>query len=164
VFKKDKRVFSGKVVDTLIGAETIMTGEIQSKGIVRIEGYFKGMISTKSDVVIGEKAVVAGDITCMNASIAGKLEGNIEAEKMVDIYASGVLLGDIIVGRLMIENGAYFLGKCTMREMDEKKSEDLKRFSWSKAKSEDTPEKPPVDKPTSDKPIPAGQNRNVMKK
>jgi cytoskeletal protein CcmA (bactofilin family) len=124
LFNKNKKNVNGKVVDTLVGAETSMTGELNSKGIIRIEGSFKGKIVTENNVIIGEKATVSGDVICLNASISGKLEGNIEVEKKLDVFSSGSVFGDIIVGRLMMEDGALFIGNCLMHKPEEKKSEN----------------------------------------
>ena len=124
MFKKNKKLnksLSGKVVDTLVGAETSMNGELHSKGIIRIEGFFKGKIVTENNVIIGEKATVSGDVFCLNASIAGKLEGNIDAEKMLSVFSSGSIFGDVKVGRLMMEDGAFFMGNCQMYKPDEKR-------------------------------------------
>ena len=185
MFNKDNKTSGGKVVDTLIGAETLLTGELRSQGIVRIEGNFIGKIITKSDVVVGEKAIVTGDVICMNATIAGRLEGNIEAGKKVDIFASGALLGDINVGRLMMEDGAYFLGKCFMRDPEGKAGDVTKKISLNKTNIEETeeinksqekelpekelpvketPDKEDPEKRVKDKHIPVSFNKSTLKK
>ena len=125
MFKKNKKNVNAKVVDTLIGVETTMRGELHSKGIIRIEGSFRGKIVTENNVIIGEKATVTGDIFCLNAFISGKLEGNIEVEKKLDVFSSGIIYGDIKVGRLMMEDGAFFLGNCQMFKPEDKKAESL---------------------------------------
>ena len=125
MFKKNKKNVNAKVVDTLIGVETTMRGELHSKGIIRIEGSFRGKIVTENNVIIGEKATVTGDIFCLNAFISGKLEGNIEVEKKLDVFSSGIIYGDIKVGRLMMEDGAFFLGNCQMFKPEDKKTESL---------------------------------------
>ena len=184
VFKKDNKIIGGKVVDTLIGAETIMSGELRSQGIVRIEGNFIGKIFTKSDVVIGEKAVVTGDVVCLNATIAGRLEGNIEAEKKVDIYATGALLGDMKVGSLMMEDGAYFLGKCHMSDQegkagagavrttpniiqiveDEEKGVIPEPESYKDTHVSETPDKEDPGKKAKDKHVAVSFNKSTVKK
>lgn len=136
MFKKNKKEnITGKVIDTLIGPETSMSGELYAKGIVRIEGFYKGEIVTESDLIIGEKADVKGDIKCVNATVAGKIEGNMEVEKKLEIFKSGNLSGDINVGSLMIEDGAFFSGKCFMNEREINSKEEFKGITFRDKKT-----------------------------
>ena len=117
---KNKKSFETKKVDTLIGKETSMKGQLEAKGIIRIEGAFEGEILTASDVIIGEKAVVKADVHCYNATLAGRMEGNVNVENKLDIRANGILMGDIKAVILSIEDGAYFSGNCKMEIKDKK--------------------------------------------
>lgn len=126
MFKKERAGSSGKLIDTLIGPKTSMSGELFTKGIVRIDGHFKGDVVTESDFIVGENANVEGNIKCLNAAVAGKLQGNIEAEVKLEIFKSGIILGDINVGSLMVEDGAIFSGECLMSGREIKISEEGK--------------------------------------
>ncbi len=138
MFKKNKKDnINGKVIDTIIGPETSMSGELYAKGIVRIEGFYKGEIVTESDLIIGEKADIKGDIKCLNATVAGKIEGNMEVQKKLEIFKSGNLSGDINVGSLMIEDGAFFSGKCFMNEREVNSKEELKGMSFRDRKKDE---------------------------
>lgn len=130
MFKKNKNNVDGKLINTIIGPETSMVGEIYTKGIIRIDGYFKGEIVTERDLIIGENAFFKGEIKCLNASIAGKFEGNIEAEKKVELFKSGILLGNVKVESMMMEDGAFFAGNCTMNERNKKVKEEKKEFAF----------------------------------
>ena len=59
-----------------ISAGTTVKGEIISPGDLRIDGNFEGTIRSKGRVVVGEKAVVKGDIICLNVDFCGSMTGN----------------------------------------------------------------------------------------
>ena len=60
-----------------ISAGTVIKGEIQSPYDIRIDGTFEGRVQTKGRVVVGESALVKGDVICENADLWGKMEGNL---------------------------------------------------------------------------------------
>ena len=60
-----------------ISTGTVIKGEIMSPYDIRIDGTFDGKVQSKGRVVVGETAVVKGDIICENIDLWGKVEGNI---------------------------------------------------------------------------------------
>ncbi len=134
MLKKEKNKFNGKIINTLIGPETSMKGKLYAKGIIRIEGFFKGEIETENDLIIGEHAYIKGNINCLNATIAGRVEGNIEAKKKIEVLKSGILFGDINTGSLMMEDGSFFSGKCLMNDREEKLREGINELSFFEIK------------------------------
>ena len=57
-----------------ISSGTIIKGEIISPNDIRIDGNFEGKISSKGRVVIGDKAVINGDIICENVDYGERLQ------------------------------------------------------------------------------------------
>ncbi|QGU96682.1 hypothetical protein GOM49_17760 [Clostridium bovifaecis] len=114
--KKEKQsdIVQDKSVYTIIGIDTEMEGIINSNGIIKVDGKYKGDICTKSDIIIGENGQVIGNIKANMISIAGKVEGNIIAYKLLEIEATGSLIGDILVKNICIQEGALFKGRSTM--------------------------------------------------
>jgi cytoskeletal protein CcmA (bactofilin family) len=108
-------------VETVIGKGTIIDGDIKSSGIIRIDGGCVGDIITDSDVIIGENASINGDITAVNVSLAGKVEGNVRCSGVLEITVKGSLTGDVHVSGLSIQKGAVFSGKCNIiaKEVEE---------------------------------------------
>ena len=60
-----------------ISAGTVIKGEIASPTDIRIDGTFEGKVVSKGRVVLGDTAVVKGDIICENVDLWGKVEGNL---------------------------------------------------------------------------------------
>ena len=48
----------------MIGAGTVITGDIQSKGDIRVDGTLKGSVNTSGKVVLGKDGVIEGDVVC----------------------------------------------------------------------------------------------------
>lgn len=101
----------------LIGAGTIINGEVISNGDVRIDGTVVGSVSTKGKVVVGNTGNVEGEIVCQNADVSGKIKGNISVSEILSLKATANLVGDIIASKLSIEPGANFMGSCSMGGM-----------------------------------------------
>jgi len=90
----------------IIGVGTIITGDILSKGDIRIDGTLKGAVKTAGKVVVG--------IECNNADIAGSLNAKITVAQLLSLKATAKLTGDLITNKLAIEPGAAFTGHCSM--------------------------------------------------
>ena len=98
----------------IIGVGTIITGDIQSKGDIRIDGILKGAVKTKGKVVVGQGGTIEGDIECNNADIAGSLNAKITVVQLLSLKATAKLTGDLVTNKLAIEPGAAFTGHCSM--------------------------------------------------
>ncbi len=98
----------------LIGAETVIRGEVETDGDIRIDGKVEGSVTSRAKVVIGENGKVEGKIFCQNADIAGKLEGDLYSDELLHLKNNGIIEGNIHVNKLIIESGSTFNGKCEM--------------------------------------------------
>ena len=98
----------------LIGVGTIINGDIQSSGDIRIDGTLTGSLSTSGKLVIGETGKIKGDINCKNSDISGVVEGKILVAELLTLKLTAKILGDIITSRLTVEPGALFTGTCNM--------------------------------------------------
>ena len=98
----------------LIGAGTVINGEVISNGDLRVDGTVVGSVSSKGKVVIGNTGNVEGEIVCQNADVSGKISGNISVAEILSLKATASVIGDIIASKLSIEPGANFMGSCSM--------------------------------------------------
>ncbi|MDQ3392531.1 MAG: polymer-forming cytoskeletal protein [Bacteroidota bacterium] len=97
-----------------IGKGTLIQGNIETFGNLRIEGKVLGDIKTKSKVVLGESSHVQGNILAQNAEIAGVVKGIVEVSDVLVLKPTAVIHGDIITNKLIVESGATFNGGCKM--------------------------------------------------
>ena len=110
----------GKVVEPVVNVNevsrvssgTIIRGDIYSPNDIRIDGSFEGRIISKCKVVVGENAVITGDIVCENADFWGKMHGNFYVKDTLSLKSSSVIEGDLKCRRLEIEMDARFDGNC----------------------------------------------------
>lgn len=99
---------------TIIGAGTVITGNIESEGDIRLDGVIKGNIISRAKVIIGAEAVIEGDIWGLNAEIHGRVEGRIFVNDILNLRGKAEVFGDIQAGKLLVEPTASFNGQCRM--------------------------------------------------
>jgi len=102
-------------VVTIIGQGTMINGEIQCKGTVRIEGMVHGRIRSDDTILIHETGKVKADLYAAQVIIGGEVEGNVFAQERIEITAKGRLLGDITAPRIKIDEGVTFEGLCATK-------------------------------------------------
>ncbi len=91
---------------------TVFNGEISSPTDIRIDGKFEGKVQSKGRVVIGETAVIKGDIICNDIDLWGKLEGNVYVKDTLALKEGCVVNGNLHIKKLSVELGATFNGNC----------------------------------------------------
>lgn len=89
-------------------------GSIEARGTLRIEGEFKGSIGVPESLVVGKTGVVRASVKVKNAIIGGQFFGDIEAENKIELQSGSHLEGDIKTKRLVIDEGVFFEGNCSM--------------------------------------------------
>jgi len=99
---------------TIIGAGTTITGDISSKGDIRIDGTLVGNLSAKAKILVGPEGTVEGDIEGQQADILGKVTGKVQVKELLNLRGKAILEGDIYAGKLQIEPTATFNGHCHM--------------------------------------------------
>lgn len=97
-----------------LGKGTVITGNIESYGNIRIEGQISGDLITKSKVVLGDSAKVMGSVLAQNAEISGEIVGTIEISDVLVLKSTAIINGDIVTNKLVVESGAQFNGACKM--------------------------------------------------
>ncbi len=102
-----------------ISAGSVIKGEITSPNDIRIDGTFEGKIISQARVVVGEKAVIKGDIICNNADYWGRIEGNSFVKDTLSLKDTCVVEGDLHIRRLQVELDAKFNGVCKMISEEE---------------------------------------------
>ena len=112
-------------IDTLIGKKAVIDGDISGKGNFKIDGTVDGNITIKGDLVMGDRAVVTGNITAKNIIIAGKVAGDIEASGQLTIKRTGTISGDQKCGSLIVEEGSSVVGKCEISGKTEEAPEEI---------------------------------------
>lgn len=101
-------------IETVIGANTNLRGDIRSDGGVRVDGVFEGSLHTAGNLIVGEGAKIIADISAHNVSVAGAIKGNISANR-VEILSTGRVWGDITVNSFLLDEGGFVRGEIVMQ-------------------------------------------------
>ena len=105
-------------MNTIIGKDSVITGTIDIKGPLRVDGRIKGQINCEDTVTVGAGGDLEAEINCKTAVVAGKVTGNIIASEKVELQAKAEINGDLKTRSLVIEQGAIFCGSCNMNGKD----------------------------------------------
>lgn len=98
----------------MIGVGTTIEGSISSSENIRFDGNLIGNLNTKGKVFIGQSGKITGEIRCKNCEVEGVIDGKIIVEELLSLRAMSKIFGEIKTGKLAIEPGATFTGKCDM--------------------------------------------------
>ena len=98
----------------MISAGTTIEGNISSSENIRFDGNLVGNLNTRGKVFIGQTGKVTGEIRCKNCEVEGVIDGKVVVEELLSLRAVSKLYGEIKTGKLAIEPGATFTGKCDM--------------------------------------------------
>lgn len=106
---------------SMISSDLVITGNLASEGEIQIDGTIEGDIKSH-DLLVGETALIKGEITAENLTVHGKIVGQIRA-KNVKLAKTAHVVGDILHSNLSIDTGAFLEGLCKRLEESEIKTE-----------------------------------------
>ena len=97
---------------TVIGKTVIIRGEISGKEDLYLDCDTEGTISLlENRLTLGPDARVVANLTVRDLVVFGTLTGNVQASGRVDLRQSASVTGDIVAGRLSIEESAMLKGR-----------------------------------------------------
>ncbi len=102
-------------LNTVIGKESKIDGNIEVDGGLRVDGVVKGKISATDTLSVGESGTVEAEVDVKTAVIGGKVMGNILAHEKIELQSKAMVEGDITTKNLIVEEGAVFHGSCNMK-------------------------------------------------
>lgn len=91
---------------------TVIVGEITSKCDIRVDGKINGTLCSTSRIVVGEKAVIEGNIVCNNIDFWGHIKGDVYVKELLALKESSSIDGNIYANKLQVEMGAKIEGNC----------------------------------------------------
>ena len=98
----------------LISRGTTVVGNIETDTDIRISGSLEGELTANARTIISESGKVVGKIFVDEAVIAGNVDGEVRVKGLLTLKGSAVIDGEVHSGRLVVEEGATFNGKCQM--------------------------------------------------
>ena len=114
----------GSKINTLIGPDISIIGEIKYEGIIHIEANVEGsLVANKkkdSKLYINKTSLVRGSVDALNVAINGTVHGNVYAYGLLQLGADAVIKGDIFYKSIEMEVGAKIDGRLVVCDSDEK--------------------------------------------
>ena len=101
---------------TVIGKSVVIRGDLSGNEDLYIDGDVEGTVTLpESRLTIGPNARVRADLSVRDVIIFGHLTGNVQATGRVDLRQSALVNGDILAGRLSIEESAVLTGRVELK-------------------------------------------------
>jgi cytoskeletal protein CcmA (bactofilin family) len=104
---------------SIIGVGMTVHGDIESGGVVKIEGAVDGRVNAAQQVLVAKGGRIDGDVETGEAVIAGVVHGTVHAQQRVEIQTGAVVEGDVTTGRVLVAEGAVLNGMVRMSERAE---------------------------------------------
>lgn len=99
-------------------SKNVLANDVDIKGTLKFEnelifdGKLEGEIVSNGGVLtLGKNAEVNGEIKTKAVTVHGSVTGNITVSEKCELKASSQLTGDLKAMRILIEEGAAFVGK-----------------------------------------------------
>ena len=131
----ENKFFSSPSVD-IIESSTKIIGDISSEADFRIDGIVEGNVTTSGKIVVGKSGKINGKINCSNADISGSISGKIEVNEVLSLMSESLIQGDIVTGKLSVEEGAQVEASISMKSGKQLKAVESK--TENKTQSEKT--------------------------
>lgn len=98
-------------IKNILSSDVEIKGSIKFQNELIIDGKIEGEIISAGILTVGENAEIRGEIKTKSVTVLGKVHGNITVDERCELKTRAQLIGDLKAARLMIEEGATFVGK-----------------------------------------------------
>ncbi len=110
-----RKPVSSDGTEATIGRSITIRGDVTGDEDLVIQGRVDGKVDLeKHSVTVGPEGRVKADIAGRTVTIEGEVDGNVRGQEQVVLRASSKVTGDIIAPRVVLEDGASFLGSIDM--------------------------------------------------
>ena len=110
--------------------------EIVVKGFTKADKKVLVKSETSGKIVVGKSGKINGKINCSNADISGSISGKIEVNEVLSLMSESLIEGDIVTGKLSVEEGAQVEASISMKSGKQLKAVESK--TENKTQSEKT--------------------------
>jgi cytoskeletal protein CcmA (bactofilin family) len=108
--QQQKRPIRPTSTASIVSADLVVNGSLTSVGDIQIDGRVEGDVRG-AGLVVGDKAMIHGEVYAEDLTVRGRIEGGIRARKV--LLCSGCHVeGNILHEAFAVETGAFFEGNC----------------------------------------------------
>ncbi len=97
--------------------KNILASDVEVKGTIKFDeelifdGKIDGEFLSEGTLILGENSDVQGEVKTRAVSLSGRVQGNITVDEKCELKGRAQLIGDLKAARLVIEEGATFVGR-----------------------------------------------------
>ncbi len=91
-------------------------GDIETSGVIKIEGSIEGTIRGARQVLVGRQGEVKGDVNAREVVVGGRIDGTITALERVEVQGTSAVNGDIYTKSIIVLEGGRINGSVRMDE------------------------------------------------
>lgn len=119
-------------IDSLIGANTRIEGNIVFSGGLRVDGIVRGNVAALAEhpgtLVVSSDARIDGEVQAAHIVVSGIINGPVNATETLELQAGSRVKGDVHYKTIEIHQGAVVEGRL-MHHASEAKGVELKLAS-----------------------------------
>jgi cytoskeletal protein CcmA (bactofilin family) len=123
-FKRANKIDSR--IDTLVGAETSIEGDMSFGGGLRVDGIIRGNVTEQHDrpstIILSEHGKIEGSVTAAKIVLNGVVIGPVKAAQFIELQSKARITGDLHYKSLEMHTGAVIEGKLV--HLDENATDD----------------------------------------
>ncbi len=99
---------------SVIDAAMKIVGNIETTGVLKVDGTVEGSIRGARQVLLGRTGVIQGDVHAEEAILGGRVVGTVTATERVEIQANSLIEGDIHTRSIVVHEGGMLNGNVRM--------------------------------------------------
>ncbi len=99
---------------TIIGPDTHIKGDMSFESSAQILGRFEGTITSNGDLQVSNGATCKAAVKANRITVDGSIEGDVIGRERIKLNAGATVKGDIVAAKLAMEEGATFVGHCSV--------------------------------------------------
>lgn len=127
MFKKVNKIDSR--IDTLVGTDTVLTGDLTFSGGLRVDGTIRGNVQeqagSQGTIILGENGRIEGAVGATKiVLIGGTVVGQVKAGQFIELQAKARIKGDLHYTSLEMHMGSVIDGKLVHSEKSEANETD----------------------------------------
>ena len=106
----------GEAALSIVAAGMKITGDVDTTGVLKIEGTLQGTVRSARQVLLGRQGEIKGDVNAREVVVGGRVDGSIRAVERVEVQGTSVVNGDIYTKSIVVLEGGKINGAVRMDE------------------------------------------------
>ena len=111
---------------SIIAAGMKITGDVDTSGVLKVDGEINGSITGARQVLLGRGGAVRGNVVAGEVVVGGHVEGSVSATERLELQATATIAGDIETRSIVVLEGARINGLVRMTDAGAARSEPLR--------------------------------------